>query len=45
MANYNKSFNFRNGVQVDNDNYQGAKKIMHWTGEIGKIKIRSIIGE
>ena len=21
MANYNKSFNFRNGVQVDNDNF------------------------
>ena len=32
-------------VQVDNDNYQGAKKIMHWTGEIGKIKIRSMIDE
>ena len=21
MANYNKSFNFRNGVQVDDDNF------------------------
>ena len=32
-------------VQVDNDNYQGAKKIMHWTGELGKIRIRSMINE
>ena len=30
-------------VQVDNDNYQGRKKIMHWTGEKGKIRIRSMI--
>ena len=30
-------------VQVDNDNYRGKKKIMHWTGQKGKIKIRDMI--
>ena len=32
-------------VQVDNDNYSGSKKIMHWTGQKGKVRIRSMINE
>lgn len=32
-------------VQVDNDNYIGSKKIMHWTGQKGKVRIRSMINE
>ena len=30
MASYNKSFNFRNGVQVDNDNFIVNAKEQIW---------------
>ena len=30
-------------LQIEHDNYEGKKKIVHWTGGKGKNKIRDMI--
>ena len=43
MANFNKSFNFRNGVQVDNDNFIDTKFISSMLGDIAGARLVELL--